>query len=71
MKTLINSTNRELAEALARPTASDRGCREVVAEIITQVRTFGDDALINFNKSYDGDESGKAGGLTKRDGSGG
>lgn len=59
MKTLINSTNRELAEALARPTASDRGCREVVAEIITQVRTFGDDALINFNKSYDGDESGK------------
>lgn len=59
MKTLINPNQRELAEALARPTASDRGCSDVVAEIIAQVRTFGDEALINFNKSYDGDGSGK------------
>lgn len=59
MKTLINPTKRELAEALARPTASDRGCSNVVAEIIAQVRTLGDEALLNFNKSYDGDVSGK------------
>ena len=59
MKTLLNPTNRELAVALARPTASDRGCSEVVAEIIAQVRTLGDEALLNFNKSYDGDGSGK------------
>ncbi len=59
MKTLINPTTSELTAALARPAAGNTDCGSLVAEIIAQVRTLGDEALISYNKRFDGDESGK------------